>query len=114
MLANAMEGEAYIDPAAVKRFVLGDTGPKATNEPVELYGAAREQLSMITHLVAETPGGLAEAVHRYELLKYINRTVEVLEAAGFKDPQLTFLKNWSELGYRVHREATARDRPTRR
>ncbi|MBA2382978.1 MAG: hypothetical protein H0V73_12780 [Chloroflexi bacterium] len=123
MLANAMEADAYIDPAAAKKFVLDrPDSPYKLTDPTEYYGAVREQLAMITHLVAATKGGLPAAVHRYELLKYMNRTVQVveeamhrtaqlLEDAGFHDPQVTYLKNWSELGYRADRKATATDRP---
>jgi hypothetical protein len=66
---------------------------------------------MIAHTV-HAAGGVLEAARSYELFKYVNRICVLFEQAGVKDERLAFFKNWSELVYRVDREATgALDRP---
>ncbi|MDA0137902.1 hypothetical protein [Solirubrobacter deserti] len=107
MLANAMDDEAYISAGGVKGFALGQ---KLTNA-AEQYQALLDQVGMIAHTVKEA-GGVIEAARRYELFKYVFRICQLFEQAGIQDERLAFFKNWSELVYRVDREATgALDRP---
>ena len=55
---------------------------------------------------------MLEAARSYELFKYINRICVLFEQAGIQDERLQFFKNWSDLVYRVDRDATgALDRP---
>lgn len=91
----------------VKSFALMQ---KLTNS-AEHYQALLDQIGMIAHAVHEA-GGVLEAARRYELFKYVFRVCQVFEQAGIQDERLAFFKNWSELGYRVDRDATgALDRP---
>ena len=107
MLANAMDDEAYISGGAVRGFALGQT----LINPFEQYQALLDQVGMIAHAVKEA-GGVLEAARRYELFKYVNRICTLFEQAGVQDERLAFFKNWSELVYKVDRDATgALDRP---
>ena len=107
MLANAMDDEAYISGGGVKGFALGQ---RLTNAS-EQYQALLDQIGMIAHVVHEA-GGVLEAARGYELFKYVNRICVLFEQAGIQDERLAFFKNWSELIYRVDRDATgAIDRP---
>ena len=107
MLANAMDDEAYISGGAIRGFALGQ---KLIN-PAEQYQALLDQVGMIAHAVKEA-GGVLEAARRYELFKYVNRICALFEQAGVQDERLAFFKHWSELVYKVDRDATgALDRP---
>jgi hypothetical protein len=101
MLANTMDDEAYVTGGGVKGFALGK---KLTNA-FEQYEALLDQIGMIAHTV-HAAGGVLEAARSYELFKYVNRICVLFEQAGVKDERLAFFKNWSELVYRVDREAT--------
>jgi len=108
MLANAMEDAAYIDPGAVAAFVIGES----ITDPHTAYEAAVAQFDMIVGHVHEA-GGIRRALRHYEILKYINRCVKAIEATGVSDIELTWLRNWSELGYKVDRSSIAETRPAR-
>jgi hypothetical protein len=107
MLANTMDDKAYLSGGGVKGFALGK---KLTNA-FEQYQALLDQIGMIAHTVHEA-GGVLEAARSYELFKYINRICVLFEQAGIQDERLQFFKNWSDMVYRVDRDATgALDRP---